>query len=187
MELGQVCNSLNEVDFTQIPCLHQFKPMESQKYVDYKMNNLAESLPEFGHWLNTKPFETPVKLEGKVVTGFKRGSKELGIPTANIEMTEENVKKTKELIPGVYIGKARFNGQTYLTAASIGWNPVYDNNFKTIEAFILETFDSDFYDQPLAVEFHSFARAEALFDSYDDLIWAIQCDIQACKQTLSNF
>lgn len=82
-----------------------------------------------------------MELRGKVVGGFKRGSKQLGIPTANIEMTDENITKTKELIPGVYIGHALLNGKVYLTAASIGWNPVYDNNFKTIEAFLLETFE----------------------------------------------
>ena len=35
-------------------------------------------------------------IQGKIVRGFKRGSKQLGCPTANIEMTEIN-KELREL------------------------------------------------------------------------------------------
>ena len=47
-------------------------------------------------------------IVGKVGDGYKRGSKQLGVPTANIEMTEENIKKTNDLVPGVYAAKAYF-------------------------------------------------------------------------------
>ena len=39
-----------------------------------------------------------------MVHGFNRGSKQLGVPTANIKMTEENINKIKNLVPGVYTG-----------------------------------------------------------------------------------
>ena len=63
---------------------------------------------------------------------------------------------------------------------SIGWNPVYNNSEKTIEAFLIHDFGGlDFYDSHLSLEVKNFIRAEALFSSFDSLILAIQCDIQS--------
>lgn len=131
--------------------------------------------------------EPPLLLEGTVVKGFGRGSKQLGVPTANVEMTEENRRKTSVLVPGVYAAKARLrleddeSSETeYLCAMSIGWNPVYDNAEKTIEAFLVHDFkDQEFYGAHLSLSVVSFIRAEALFSDFDSLIQAIQCDIQS--------
>ena len=62
-----------------------------------------------------------------MVPGFQRGSKELGVPTANLEMTDENILLTSKAVPGVYLGFCKLAGKTYKTAVSIGWNPCYDN------------------------------------------------------------
>ena len=106
--------------------------------------------------------------------GFQRGSKQLGVPTANIEMSDENKQKTAELVPGVYAALGTFNGQIYTCALSIGWNPVYDNGEKTIEVYLVEyTSDKDFYDEHLSIHLLSFIRAEALFKGFNELIWAI--------------
>ena len=107
-------------------------------------------------------------------------------------MTEINKEKTEALIPGVYAavatltlpspnnGGAANNVSKHLCAMSIGWNPVYDNAEKTIEAFLLHDFGgSEFYGAHLALEVISFVRAEALFSDFDSLILAIQCDIQS--------
>lgn len=111
-------------------------------------------LPEYSGWMHHTE-TSGVTLKGKVVPGFKRGSKQLGIPTANIEMTEENKKATKNLIPGVYSAFGRFNNPSdkefvhdtdYWCTLSIGWNPVYENPEKTIEVYIIHTFSKDFYD-----------------------------------------
>ena len=94
----------------------------------------------------------PIQLDGEVVAGFGRGSKQLGVPTANVKMTEINKEKTEALIPGVYAaiatltlppsedGNPENTEQKYLCAMSIGWNPVYDNAEKTIEAFLVHDF-----------------------------------------------
>ena len=104
----------------------------------------------------------PLCLSGRVVPGFKRGSKELGVPTANLEMTVQNEQKVASLVPGVYCGIAVFRSSEsnaddmnrlrekrgiaageelrFRTALSIGWNPSYDNARRTIEAFLLEEF-----------------------------------------------
>ena len=65
-----------------------------------------------------------------------------------------------------------------MCALSIGWNPTYDNDEKTIEVFIINDFEGkDFYDDYLTVDLKHFLRAEALFSDFDALILAIQCDI----------
>ena len=162
-----------------------FTPLQSNKFIS--LTSLAEEiniLPEFTDWKNFVPMEPPLVLEGKIVTGFQRGSKQLGVPTANVKMTPENKEKTASLVPGVYAAKARLKLETdreardYLCAMSIGWNPVYDNVEKTIEAFLIHDFgDEDFYGIKLSLEVQSFIRAEALFSDFDSLIQAIQCDI----------
>ena len=130
-----------------------------------------------------------ITLSGKVVKGFQRGSKQLGVPTANIEMTDENKDKTAELVPGVYAAVGTLQGQKYTCALSIGWNPVYDNGEKTIEVFLVE-YDTaskeDFYDQHLSIQLVSFIRAEALFKGFNELIWAIQCDIEVAKNLIKE-
>ena len=42
-------------------------------------------------WDSTLSIEPFISISGRVVPGFNRGSWELGIPTANIEMTEWNI------------------------------------------------------------------------------------------------
>ncbi|MCJ1483623.1 riboflavin kinase [Schaereria dolodes] len=48
----------------------------------------------------------PLKLNGKVVKGFGRGSKELGIPTANIPIEGLSVGGHEDVESGVYYGWA---------------------------------------------------------------------------------
>ena len=74
-------------------------------------------------------------------------------------MTEENIRLTDDLIPGVYAALGYFretelpyldNKKPYLCALSIGWNPVYDNDQKAVEVFIIHDFEGkDFYGEKL--------------------------------------
>lgn len=48
----------------------------------------------------------PLKLDGKVIKGFGRGSKDLGIPTANIPIEGLSVGGNENLESGVYYGWA---------------------------------------------------------------------------------
>lgn len=47
----------------------------------------------------------PFRMEGKVISGFGRGSKELGIPTANLPVDDENTW-IKHIDSGIYMGWA---------------------------------------------------------------------------------
>ena len=74
----------------------------------------------------------PHFASGLVVKGFGRGSKQLGIPTANY--AEDIVDKLPESFDqGVYYGWAQVdNGLVYKMVMSIGKNPYYNNEKKTM-------------------------------------------------------
>ena len=46
---------------------------------------------------------TPLRLHGKVITGFQRGSKQMGFPTANLP-PEPLTEELEGLPKGVYFG-----------------------------------------------------------------------------------
>lgn len=56
---------------------------------------------------------------------------------------------------------------------SIGWNPVYENAAKTIEAYLIDEKLTEFYGEDLELDVKAFIRAEALFSDFDSLIQAI--------------
>lgn len=67
----------------------------------------------------------PIRIKGPVVKGFGRGSKELGIPTANLDVCclENNLQ---EVPPGVYFGYCTVSNtqptnKVYKMVMSIGW------------------------------------------------------------------
>ena len=77
----------------------------------------------------------PVAFSGKVINGFGRGSKELGCPTANIELPDHVLNAFPM---GVYAGWGRVRGgELYPVAASLGDNPYYGNDKKTLVWIIL--------------------------------------------------
>ena len=44
----------------------------------------------------------------------------------------------KDAVPGVYMAKCVLsNGDRHKAAVSVGWNPVYDNKVKTVEAYVI--------------------------------------------------
>lgn len=77
----------------------------------------------------------PHFVKGKVVKGFGRGSKSLGIPTANyeqpvVDLLPENLNK------GIYYGFAQVDqSPVYECCLSIGWNPYFANQVKSMVRF----------------------------------------------------
>jgi FAD synthase len=143
-----------------------------------------------------------VLLSAKVVHGFKRGSKELGIPTANLDMDTLG-EKGKNLKTGIYYGFACINPTssasttspslsplpptTHLAVVSVGWNPFYDNEKKAIEAhLIVESELEDFYGEELRVLLCGYLRDETSFNGLEDLISCINCDIDRSKERLQS-
>lgn len=127
-----------------------------------------------------------IQLEGRVVHGFGRGSKELGCPTANIP-TDPYGDILDNLKAGIYYGQARVDSSIrYPAVISIGWNPHFRNEKKTIEAHLMHKFPADFYDSKLTIYVQGYIRPEYAFESIDGLKKAIDDDIKFAKTILSS-
>jgi riboflavin kinase / FMN adenylyltransferase len=113
----------------------------------------------------------PPEVEGIVVRGDGRG-RELGFPTANLDVPEEL------LVPpdGVYAGAAL--GRR--AAVSIGTNPHFDGAERRVEAHLLD-FDGDLYGERLVVEIWSRLREQRRFDSLEELVAAIRDDVERTR------
>lgn len=128
----------------------------------------------------------PYFCRGEVVRGFGRGSKELGIPTANFpDSVVENLPA--DISTGIYYGWACLgNGDIYKMVMSIGWNPYYKNTKKSMETHVIHTFKEDFYGEILSVVMVDYIRPERSYDSLDALVAAINNDIEEASIKLEH-
>lgn len=120
-------------------------------------------------------------FSGEVVHGDKLG-RELGYPTANLRITEE-----EKIIPGngiyaVYASpQARTpdrdeNGNTrYKGMMSIGFRPTVDGKKRVVEVNIFD-FDEEIYGQAVRVYVKRYLREEVKFASLDELVKQIDLD-----------
>lgn len=60
----------------------------------------------------------PLKLRGPVIKGFGRGSKELGIPTANIPLSGLSINGHSDLSSGIYYGFCTLDHSTISTSST---------------------------------------------------------------------
>ncbi|CAG5923507.1 unnamed protein product [Menidia menidia] len=126
----------------------------------------------------------PYFCRGEVIRGFGRGSKELGIPTANFpDSVVDNLPS--DINTGIYYGWACVgNGDVYKMVMSIGWNPYYKNTKKSMasirsfvfgsnsslkrnmkETHVIHKFKEDFYGEILSVVMVGYIRPERTYDS----------------------
>nr|CCA22738.1 riboflavin kinase putative [Albugo laibachii Nc14] len=127
-----------------------------------------------------------IYLQAKVVEGFGRGGKQLGCPTANLSR-EDLGEKLEQLSTGIYCGWATVNGHgPYKAVASIGWNPYFKNEVKTVEPHLLHHFEEDFYGATLKLLICGYLRPEMNFPSLESLITAIQNDIKQSEVWLDQ-
>jgi riboflavin kinase / FMN adenylyltransferase len=114
-------------------------------------------------------------LDGVVTTGAGRG-KELGFPTANLEVAP------RMLLPGegVYAGKATVGDGSYQAAINVGTNPTFGGEPLHAEAFLLD-FDGGLIGRPMALEFWERLRDEVRFDSPEDLVRQIKEDVERTR------
>jgi riboflavin kinase / FMN adenylyltransferase len=113
----------------------------------------------------------PPEVEGIVVRGDGRG-RELGFPTANLDVPRQL------LVPpdGVYAG---WTGD-HRVALSIGTNPHFDGVERRVEAHLLD-FDGDLYGDRLVVEIWEPFREQRRFDSLEELVAAIDDDVERTR------
>lgn len=112
-------------------------------------------------------------VSGIVIHGDRRGGKQLGFPTANLEIDPD------KLLPkqGVYAVKVHYNGDIYNGMANLGFVPTFKNDQSELklEVYIFD-FDKNIYDEVLVVEFHRYIRAEKKFNGIDEIIKQLQLD-----------
>jgi HAD superfamily hydrolase (TIGR01509 family) len=144
--------------------------------------------PFMDYIAGTIPLDPVWRISGKVVKGFGRGSKELGIPTANLDAVSLR-GALAEAVTGIYAGWASIggDGEVYPMCMSVGWNPVFGNKEKTCEPWILNDFKGrSFYGVELRLVAVTFIRPESNFPSIDDLVRRIHKDAEMTKEALHH-
>ncbi|XP_074272140.1 bifunctional riboflavin kinase/FMN phosphatase [Silene latifolia] len=167
-------------------------PKQSHLYTmaDEVINSLFDfrpelwGLPPFDDWIEeTLPVDT-WHIGGPVIKGYGRGSKVLGIPTANLSI-EGFADRLSEYPSGVYFGWAGLSKRgIYKMVMSIGWNPYFNNSEKTIEPWLLHEFEDDFYGEELRLVVVGYIRPEANFPSLESLIAKIHDDRRVAETAL---
>ncbi len=122
------------------------------------------------------------EVRGVVVEGDRRG-RELGYPTANVEVPNRCCLPADGIYAGTFIGA---DGVERMTAISLGRRPTF---YETADASLLEAyvldFDGDLYGQDVRVRFVEHLRGEQKFESVDALIAQIEQDVAETRRVLS--
>ncbi|WP_068774672.1 bifunctional riboflavin kinase/FAD synthetase [Paenibacillus sp. FJAT-26967] len=120
-------------------------------------------------------------VRGVVVSGDKRG-RQLGFPTANMDLTENFV------IPaaGVYAVQVLLNDSWYQGVMNIGTKPTFHSGkVLSLEAHLLD-FDADIYGSTIFVEFIDYLRPERKFNGMDELITQLKRDVDTARIKLKQ-
>ena len=119
------------------------------------------------------------QIRGEVQLGQQRGGKEIGFPTANLDMERE------DLIPkmGVYVCQVISDGICYGGVLNIGVNPTFEENRLVAETHIFD-FNQDIYGKPIKVNLLRFLRSEKKFSGIDELSAQIAKDVTEAKAVL---
>ncbi|PRW60354.1 riboflavin kinase isoform B [Chlorella sorokiniana] len=136
----------------------------------------------------------PIWLTGSVTSGFGRGSKQLGVPTANLP-PEPLAEQLAGLPDGVYFGWAQLDvddswpeadRQVHKMVMNIGKAPTFgDAEPKlSVEAHIMHRYSQDFYGQPLRLVALGYIRPEVRFGGLQELLGRINTDIGIARSQL---
>jgi riboflavin kinase / FMN adenylyltransferase len=121
------------------------------------------------------------QINGEVQRGKQRGGKEIGFPTANLHVDEE------DLIPkcGVYVCQVICEGRCYGGVINIGYNPTFSEEKLIAETHIFD-FNQDIYGKPIKVNLLQFLRDEKKFSGIKELAEQIARDVVLAKQILAQ-
>ncbi len=124
-------------------------------------------LAEADHLLGGIGYE----LRGPVEIGAGRGHA-LGFPTANVRVPAKLLPKD-----GVYAAVARYDGRDYPALASIGTNPQFGGDTRTVEAW-LRDFQCTIYGRELSLRDLRYVREQRLFAKVSELVEQMQRDLR---------
>ncbi|KAL4447549.1 hypothetical protein ABPG75_004768 [Micractinium tetrahymenae] len=138
----------------------------------------------------------PIRLAGSVTHGYGRGSKRLGVPTANLPPAP--LREQLEALPdGVYFGWAQLDvdsswpeadRQVQKMVMNIGRRPTFGDEEPelSVEAHIMHRYSQDFYGQPLRLLVLGFIRPEVKFGGLQELLARINTDIGIARSQLDT-
>jgi riboflavin kinase/FMN adenylyltransferase len=111
-------------------------------------------------------------FSGVVIEGDKRG-RELGFPTANIKLKDED-----KLLPqiGIYAVTVELDGRTYKALLSIGKRPTFYQDGAVIPEVYIYDFNNDIYGKEIKVNLFQKLRGEEKFSSAEELIRQMNID-----------
>lgn len=139
----------------------------------------------------------PVVLEGTVVTGFGRGSRQLGVPTANMDPVPLQ-QQLQQLPRGVYFGWAQLEAPGDWPAAdsavhkmvmNVGRRPTVNTGDEapTIEVHVMHKYShEEFYGANIRVVVAGFVRPEIRFSGLPQLLARIKTDTGIAKSQLDE-
>lgn len=151
-----------------------------------------------------------------IVFGFGRGSAELGIPTANVPLEQlppqtqdlelgvyfgyavlkpiDHEETTSSRMDGTtviynygkYLRESNGDLKVLPVVLSVGKNPFYHNQYKTVELHILHPFQADFYGAQVKFNLLGRIRPEKNYSSKEALIDDINMDKIIANDILSR-
>ena len=114
------------------------------------------------------------------VTGGNRLGRQLGFPTANVE-----VSMNSQIASGVYLSRITIGQKTFDGIANIGSRPtVADNQARRLEVHIFD-FNGNLYGQEIVVRLDRFLRPEQKFASLELLREQIEQDKKTARELLT--
>jgi riboflavin kinase/FMN adenylyltransferase len=120
------------------------------------------------------------QIHGEVRQGRQRGGKEVGFPTANLKISEDDLCPKK----GVYVTQVIYDGRIYGGVSNIGYNPTFNENELVAETHIFD-FDRDIYGHRIKINLLQHLRGEKKFASVDELSAQIRRDIETAREVLA--
>ncbi len=119
------------------------------------------------------------QIRGKVQRGKQRGGKEIGYPTANLHISEEDLVPRK----GVYVCQVIYDDVCYGGVINIGYNPTFGEKTLVAETHIFD-FDRNIYGKPIKVNLIKFLRGEEKFTTIPELSEQIARDVVRAREVL---
>lgn len=139
-------------------------------------------------------------VRGEVVRGAGRGGKELGYPTANLYLPDSVALPADGVYAGWFtitddrtidrgisreIDGDMVPGVRYPTAISVGTNPTFGDQRRSVEAFVMDH-EADLYGHHVMVEFVGHLRDMVKFDGIEELLDAMENDVNNAREILAK-
>ena len=124
----------------------------------------------------------PFSLNGAIVEGDKIG-REMGYPTANLEIEEEYKLKPQN---GVYLVQTSLVDEKYFGMMNVGKRPTVYGKKTRIETYFFD-FIGDLYGKKLRIELLEKIRDEQKFDSLDALRNQLNSDQKSCQKLIPKY